>query len=102
MKIGDLFKGGGIVDKVVDMVDKIVPDKQKAAELKMKLIKLIVSQQSPIAPYVRGLIALLFMVVWLFFPEKFVGREDSARYILYAICLFYFMADIAIDKWKRK
>lgn len=101
-RIADIFKKGGIADKAVDLVDKMVPDKDKASELKMELIKLIASQQSPITRYVRAVLAIMFMVVWLFFPENFQGREDTTRYVLYGIIGFYFLADFAIDKWKRK
>ena len=102
MKLKEILKVGGLVDKVIGIVDKTIVDKGKASELKMELIKLIAANQSPITRYVRAVIAIMFMVVWLFFPENFAGREDTTRYVLYGIVGFYFLADFTIDKWKRK
>ena len=98
----NIFKKGGAVEKAIDIVDKSVIDKDEAAKLKMKLIELMASQQSPITRYVRAAIALLFMIVWLFFPDNMEGRDETVKYIIYAIFGFYFLADFAIDKWKGK
>jgi hypothetical protein len=100
--LSGLFKKGGAVDKAINIVDKAVPDKDKANELKMKLIELMASQQSPITRYVRAIIAIMFMVVWLFFPDNMEGRDEMTKYIIYAIFGFYFLADFTIDKWKGK
>jgi hypothetical protein len=101
-KFLDIFKKGGFADKVTDIVGKAIPDKDKASELKMQLIALMAAQQGKIAPYVRAILSILIFTVWLFFPEKMVGREETTRYIIYAIISFYFLADLAIDKWKRR
>ena len=101
MKLREIFKKDGLVDKITGIVDKAVPDKEKAAELKMELIKVIASVQGKVAPYVRAVIAVQFMTVWLWFPEKFANRSESERYVLYGIIGFYFLADFTIDKWRR-
>jgi len=100
--LSSLFKKGGAVEKGMNIVDQAVEDKDKANELKMKLIQLMAAQQSPITRYVRAILAIMFMAVWLFFPEKMEGREEATRYVLYGIIGFYFLADFTIDKWKGK
>lgn len=98
----NIFKKGGAIEKAIDIVDKSVEDKDKAKEIKLKLIQIMASQQSPITRYVRAIIAIMFMTVWLFFPEKMEGREEAVKYVLYGIIGFYFLADFTIDKWKGK
>ena len=66
----DIFKKGGAVEKAIEIVDKAVVDKDKAKELKLDIIKIMASQQSPITRYVRAALAIMFMTVWLWFPEK--------------------------------
>ena len=98
----NIFKKGGAVEKAIDIVDKAVVDKDKAKEVKLEIIKLMATQQSPITRYVRAILAIMFMTVWLFFPENMVGREEATKYVLYGIIGFYFLADFTIDKWKSK
>ena len=100
--LSNLFKKGGAVDKSLEIVDQAVEDKDKANELKMKLIQIMASQQSPITRYVRAILAIMFMTTWLFFPENMEGREEAVKYVLYGIIGFYFLADFTIDKWKGK
>ena len=97
-----IFKKGGPVDKAIEIVDKAVVDKDKAKEIKLELIKVMASNQSPITRYVRAILAIMFMTVWLFFPENMVGRDEAVKYVLYGIIGFYFLADFTIDKWKSK
>jgi hypothetical protein len=97
-----IFKKGGAVDRALDVVDKAVVDKDKAKEVKLEIIKIMASQQSPITRYVRAILAIMFFTVWLFFPENMVGREESTKYVLYGLISFYFLADFTIDKWKSK
>jgi len=98
----NIFKKGGAVEKAIDIVDKSIVDKDKAKEVKLELIKVMASQQSPITRYVRAILAIMFMAVWLFFPENMAGREEATKYVLYGIIGFYFLADFTIDKWKGK
>jgi hypothetical protein len=100
--LGSIFKKGGAVEKITDIVDQAVEDKDKSKELKVKIIELMASLKNPITPFVRAIIGIEFITVWIFYPQNFEGREDTAQYVLYGIIGFYFLADFAIDKWKGK
>lgn len=96
MNVLSLFTKGGAVNKAIDVIDKTVLDKTQATQAKFEVYQIIAA--SSVAKYVRALIAVLFVVVWLFFPEKFEGREKMSEYFLYAVVAFYFLVDKAADK----
>lgn len=96
MSIKNIFSAKGAIEKAVDVIDKVVPDTKQKTELKFEIYKIIAS--SAVAKYVRALLALMFFVVWLFFPEKLEGREKQAEYMLYAVAAYYFLVDKAFDK----
>lgn len=100
MNIKGLFSGSGAIEKAVDVIDKVVPDTQQKNQLKFEIYRIIASSQ--VAKYVRALLAVMFFVVWLFFPEKLDGRERMAEYMLYAIAAYYFLIDKAFDKTLSK
>lgn len=99
MNLKGIFSGKGTVGKVVDVIDKVVPDAQQKNQLKFEIYKIIAS--SMVAKYVRALIALMFVSVWLFFPEKLEGREKLTEYMLYAIAGYYFLIDRGLNKVKK-
>lgn len=99
MDLKGLFKAGGLGEKVINVVEKVVPDTQQKNELKFELYKIIVS--SMVAKYVRALLAVMFFTVWLFFPEKMEGREEVTKYLMYAIAGYYFLVDRAFNKAKK-
>ena len=99
MNLKGLFSGKGIIAKAVDVIEKVVPDVQQKNELKFEIYKIIAS--SEVAKYVRALIALMFFVVWLFFPEKIAGREEMVKYMLYAIAGYYFIVDRGFNHVKK-
>ena len=100
MNIKNLFSGKTIVDKTLGIIDKVVLDKTQAASLKFEIHRIIAS--SNVAKYVRAVIAVLVVVVWLFFPEKFEGREKLSEYLLYAIAGYYYLVDLGLSGIKRK
>ena len=100
MNIKGLFSAKGAIEKAVGVIDKVVPDVKQKNELKFEIYKIIAS--SAIAKWVRALLAIMFFVVWLFFPEKMEGREDMSKYMLYAIAGYYFLIDRGFNYVKKK
>lgn len=100
MNIKSLLNASGVLDKAIEVIDKVVQDKTQKTELKFEIYKIIAASQ--VAKYVRAIIALLFVVVWLFFPEHFDGREEMSKYFLYAVVAYYFLVDKAFDKMISK
>ena len=100
MSIKSLFSASGVIEKAVDVIDKVVPDGKQKNELKFEIYKIIAS--SMVAKWVRALIAIMFFAVWLFFPEKIEGREDMVKYMLYAIAGYYFLVDRGFNYVKKK
>lgn len=100
MNIKGLFSAKGAIEKAVAVIDKVVPDVKQKNELKFEIYKIIAS--SMVAKWVRALLAIMFFVVWLFFPEKMEGREDMSKYMLYAIAGYYFIIDRGFNHVKKK
>lgn len=94
-----LLGDGGMGEKVINVIEKVVPDSGQKNALKFELYKIIVS--SMVAKYVRAAIAIMFFSVWLFFPEKFEDRENIADYMLMAIAGYYFVVDRSLNRVKK-
>lgn len=100
MNIKNLFSGNGTIDKVIDVIEKVVPDAAQKSQAKFEIYKIIASNM--VAKWVRAIITLMFFIVWLFFPEKLTGREEMVKYMIYAIAGYYFIIDRSMNQIKRK
>lgn len=99
MNLKELFSGNGTIDKVVGIIDKVVPDVAAKNEAKFEIYKIISSNM--IAKWVRAILALMFISVWLFFPEKLTGREEMTKYVMMAIVGYYFIVDRSMNRIKK-
>ena len=100
MDIKGLFSAKGAIEEAVDVIEKVVPDTTQKNELKFEIYKIIAS--SMVAKYVRAALALMFFVVFLFFPEKLDGREEMSKYMLAAIAGYYYIIDRGFNYVKTK
>lgn len=86
MKLPGILK---TVDKITDVVEKAVPDKDKRNELIYNIS--LVLMQSEVAKYVRAVLAILTAVSCLFLGDKMTIDADTQKYILMAVFGFYFL-----------
>jgi predicted RND superfamily exporter protein len=87
------------INKAEELIEAIVKDEQQKSKLKYEIFKLLMSTH--IAKYVRALIALMFVIVWLFLPENIESNQDIAKYLMLGIVSFYFLLDVGIDRIKK-
>ena len=87
--LSGLFRKGGAIDKITDIVDKTVTDKDARNELIYNIA--LVLMQSRIAPYVRAFLAAVIVVSVMFFGDKITLDPEAQQYALYAVLAFYFM-----------
>jgi len=97
--ISGLFKKGGIVDKVGDIVDQAVTDKDKRNELVYNISLLMM--QSRIAPYVRAVLGVVVVVAIMFFGDKITLNPEAQKYALYSVLGYYFL-DRVFDSFNSK
>jgi hypothetical protein len=98
-KLANLI-GKNTVEKSLELIDKVVPDTEKRTELKFEIYRIIVSNQ--IARWVRAIIALMFFVTWLYFPENLKGKGNETEYIIWAILGYYYLVDKTLNRVKQK
>ena len=97
--ISGLLKKGGVIEKVTDIVDKTVTDKDKRNELVYNISLLMM--QSRIAPYVRAALGIIVVVSIMFFGDKVTINPETQRYALYSVLGYYFL-DRVFDSFGRK
>ena len=97
--IGGLLRKGGLIDKVTDIVDQTVVDKDKRNELIYNIS--LILMQSRIAPYVRAVIGIVIVVSVLFFGDKVTLDPEAQKYALYSVLGYYFL-DAVFSNLSRK
>ncbi len=77
------------VDKITQVVEKSVTDKDQRNAL-IANISLIL-MQSKVAPYVRGVLAIVTITGCMFFGDKITIEPDTQKILLSSIFGFYFI-----------
>ena len=84
-----LVSSGGVIDKVTNIVDKAVTDKDRRNEMVYEISLLMM--KSKIAPYVRAVLSIIIVVAVMFFGDKLTMDADAQQYSLYAVLGYYFL-----------
>jgi len=94
-----LLTGTKFIDKVTDIVEESVTDKDKRNSLVAKIM--LIMMQSKVAPYIRGVIAILTIVSFFYFGDKITLDPETQKYLLGGIYSFYFF-DRLVDFFGRR
>ncbi len=84
-----LISGTKIVDNITNVVSETVTDKDKRNALVAQIM--LVLMNNKVAPYIRGLLAIIIVTSTMFFGDKITITIGAQEKLLYGVAAFYFM-----------